>query len=164
MHTNVPRHARVSNFEVTFWLTYFQNTANTMKSRRSLGKKLRFGRGRKWRRSLVFGGKQSKFFDVAALVEFVQKIGHATAMAETSHFRPTKPRVFHGKRQFLWRLKHLYCVCSYCVCCWLYVHLSYRSCDSHPKILVARLPSISKISNILHPQRDRSESEMRHEN
>ena len=43
MHTNVPRHARVSNFKVTFWLTYFQNTANTMKSRRSLGKKLRFG-------------------------------------------------------------------------------------------------------------------------
>ena len=45
MHTNVPRHARVSNFEVTFWLTYFQNTANTMKSRRSLEKKLHFGRG-----------------------------------------------------------------------------------------------------------------------
>ena len=35
----VPRHARVSNFEVTFWLTYFQDIANTTTSRQSLEKK-----------------------------------------------------------------------------------------------------------------------------
>ena len=49
----VPRHARVTKFNLAFWPTCFQNTANTTKCGQNLEKMLRFIIGRGWRRSLL---------------------------------------------------------------------------------------------------------------